>query len=243
VDAAYAEPPPRKPTSPVALDHFTRAARLFGNQEWDEAIKEFKESGLTEPSPATHFNLAICYRLLGEKASKDNGEPTTIRQNYEAAIWHYEQFIKASPETPERADEVRKLIDNMRSEIAKLPTSKPQPVHELRRAETKPEPFYRDAVAWALTGAGVATLGVSGGLFWSASNLRDDANATPDQKEQNSLRDRADTRSLLGTTLAIVGGGLLVGGVIKLIVHDSDPGKSSMAFGVSDRGIVVFGRF
>jgi hypothetical protein len=83
-------------------------------------------------------------------------------------------------------------------------------------------------------------------MFWSAANLRDDADATPDQTEQTSLRDRADTRDIIGTTLAIVGGGVLVSGVIKLAVHDSHARPNSGAtvdVGVSSRGFVVFGRF
>ena len=88
-------------------------------------------------------------------------------------------------------------------------------------------------------------LGVSGGLFWSASNLRDDADATPDQREQTSLRDQAHTRSLVGTTLVFVGGGLVVTGVIKLVVHDTEPARARQSLGlsISHHGVIVFGRF
>lgn len=250
VGTSRAEPPPRKPADAKAAEHYTRGARLYGNAAFADAIEEFKASALVEPAPATDFNLGVCYRLLGEAAA----DQATKRQNFDRAIWHYGRFVKASPETPARALEVGKLIDAMRAEIAAMPPP-PPPSNGLalqpREAEppppvfVRPDPFYRDPVAWALAGAGLATLGVSGGLFYSASSLRDDADATPDQQEQTSLRDRANTRSLVGTTLVVVGGGLTLAGVIKLIVHDSEPTRAqpSMGLGASRDGVMVFGRF
>lgn len=247
VDTARAEPAPRKPVDAKAAEHYTRGARLYGNAAFADAIEEFKASALVEPSPATDFNLGVCYRLLGEAST----DPATKKQNFVRAIWHYGRFIKASPETPARSAEVQKLVDAMRAEIAAMPAPVPvrEPSPQLRPAEpvpvlVRPEPFYQDPVAWALAGAGVATLGVSGGLFWSAASLRDDADATPDQQEQTSLRDRAHTRSLVGTTLAVVGGGLLVAGAIKLAVHDTEPVRvGPVGLGVTKRGVFVFGRF
>lgn len=240
---AGAEPPPRKPADAAAVNHYTRGARLYGNAAFAEAIEEFKASALVEPAPATEFNLGVCYRLLGEAAA----DPTTKKERFNLAIWHYVRFINTSPETPERKSEVQKLIDTMRSEIAAMPTQPPSsttPVPE-PLAPALPDPFYRDPVAWVVTGSGVAVLGVSAGLFLSASSLRDDADANPDQKMQTSLRDRAHTRSLVGTTLAIVGGGLLVTGVIKLVVHDTEPTRtrSSLGLGVSRHGLIMFGTF
>jgi len=252
IGVARAEPLPRKPVDPQAVEHYTRGARLYGNAAFADAIEEFKASALVQPAPATDFNLGVCYRLLGE-STKDQA---TKKQNYDRAIWHYGRFIKASPQTPALAIEVQKLVDAMRAEIAAMPAPPPPssnsvPAPSSRPAEpsppvlVRPDPFYRDPVAWSLTGAGLVTLGVAGGLFWGASSLRDDAAATPDQQEQTSLRDRAHTRSLVGTTLVFVGGGLTLAGIIKLIAHDSEPTRtqSSIQLGVSGDGVMVFGRF
>lgn len=250
---ARAEPAPRKPASAAALDHYTRGARLYGNAAFAEAIEEFKAAALVEPAPAIDFNLGVCYRLLGERA----GEPALKRSSFESAIWHYERFVRASPETPERAAEIQKLVAEMRAVITALPPEPPPPIKTpaptsdsmvppIVEPTTTPEPFYADGVAWALTGSGIAALGVASGLYWSAASLREDANATLEQKEQDALRGRADTRSLVATTLAIVGGGILVGGVIKLIVHDtSSPAhrRPVVDVGLSRHGLFVFGQF
>ncbi len=234
---AHAEPQPRKPTAPEAVSHYTRGARLYGNASFAEAIDEFKAAAIVEPAPAIEFNLGVCYRLLGERAK----DPTTKRDHYTNAIWHYDRFVRASPETPELADEVKKLIAAMRADMPQPTTPNPGPATEVK----SPEPFYTDGIAWLLTGSGVAMLGVGGGLLWSASGLRDDAEATPDQKEQNALRDRAETRSLIGTTLVVVGGGVFVAGLAKLIAHDSEPARKSSTVGIGlwRHGALVFGRF
>jgi len=235
---AHGEPAPRKPTGTEAVTHYTRAARLYGNAAFADAIGEFKAAALVEPAPAIDFNLGVCYRLLGER----DQDPRAKRQNYTNAIWHYERFIKTSPETPELAADVQKLIDKMRAEIDAMQPSSPSAPGETAQV---PEPFYTDGIAWVVLGSGVAMLGVAGGLYWSASSLRDDADATPDQKEQNALRDRADTRSSIGTTLVVIGSGVAVVGLIKLIAHDSAPARSppSVDVGVWQHGITVFGRF
>jgi tetratricopeptide (TPR) repeat protein len=108
---AVADPAPRKPTNVTALEHFTKGARLYGNAAFAEAIEAFKASALVEPSPATDFNLGVCYRLLGEAST----EAPTKRVHYERAIWHYERFIKTSPQTPTLAADVKTLIDGMRT--------------------------------------------------------------------------------------------------------------------------------
>ncbi|MGN6109136.1 MAG: tetratricopeptide repeat protein [Kofleriaceae bacterium] len=239
---AHGEPPLRKPVAPAALEHYALGAKLYNVQSFLEAANQYKASALIEPAPATDYNLGQCYRMLGETGE----DPKLRKEHYEKAIWHYERFIKASPDTPERNAVVGGWIDELRTKLATLPqsaersTSAAPPAIPPERSH-----WYGDGIAWALTGSGVATLGVAGGLFLSASNLHDEANRTPSQQEQNSLRNKADTRSLVGTTLGIVGGGLAVVGIVKLAIH-SDPrdvGRHAWNLSVSPNGIVVFGWF
>jgi hypothetical protein len=105
-------------------------------------------------------------------------------------------------------------------------------------------PWYSDTFGWALASSGLAIAGVGLGLDLSASGLRDDANQTPNQQEQNALRDKADSRALAGTILAIGGGALLVTGIVKLAIHDHESVTPTTAsIGVSPSGVFVFGRF
>lgn len=84
-------------------------------------------------------------------------------------------------------------------------------------------------------------------LLVDAANLRSDANTAPSQQETNALHDKADSRALSGTILAIGGGALVVTGIIKLAIHDPDPRPAPHAngwsVGVSRNGAFVFGRF
>ncbi len=252
---AFAEPAPRKPIAKTALEHNAQAAKLFATQSFELAVAEYKASALIEPAPVTDLNLGQCYRILGERAD----DPAVRKRNYERALWHYERFVKSSPETPLLAEQVGAVMSTLRDDLAKMapadppPSSPTQPIESPRvqsvdRPPPSPSHWYQDGVGWGLAGAGAVSAGVAAGLFLSASSLRGDASRTPNQQEQNALNDKADTRSLLGTTLAIVGGGLLVSGVIKLAIHsdrlaDHDHELANWNVGVSPTGFVVFGAF
>src|ERR687889_559146 len=75
--AAYADAI-AKPTSPGALAHLSRGARLYDNRSFEEAIMEFKEGALIEPAPVFDYDLGQAYRKLGK---------------YEEALWHYDRFV------------------------------------------------------------------------------------------------------------------------------------------------------
>jgi len=250
---AFAEPAPRKPTAKTALEHNARAAKLFATQSFELAVAEYKTSALIEPAPVTDLNLGQCYRILGERAE----DAAARKRNFERALWHYERFVKSSPETPLLVEQVGAVMTTIRDSLAKMaptdppPSSPTQPIESPRvqivdRPPPSPSHWYQDGVGWGLAGSGVAAVGIAGGLFVSAASLRDQVNETPDQQEQNALNDKADTRSLIGTTLAIVGGGLLVSGVIKLAIHSNTTDEqelTSWSVGVSPTGLVVFGAF
>gem|GEM_PF-3314636 len=248
---ASAEPAPRKPVAKDALARNAHAAKLFATQSFEQAATEYKASYLIEPAPVTDLNLGQCYRILGERT-----EDLLVRkQNFERALWHYERFIKTSPQTPQLVDQVRGVMETMRTKLAEMgtpPASSPtQPIESPRVQSDRPtspntSQWHQDWVGWGLSGSGVVTLGIAGGLFLSASNLREQAFDTPDQQEQNALRDKADTRSLIGTTLTVVAGGLLLSGAIKLVIHSQRVDAhetASWSVGVLPGGFLVFGAF
>lgn len=236
--SAYADPPLRRPTKTAALEHFAQGNSLFKIAHFEEAAKEYEAAALIDHAPILDYNLGQCYRKLGR---------------YKDAIFFYQQFNDTSPETPERIEEVKKLIEAMKAEMDKKAMTQP-PVEE-GTAPIRPslrvqpitltvEPWYVDGLGWGLAGTGLLAVGVSAALFLDASSLDDDANHATTQLEANTLRDKASTRSLVGTVIGIGGAGLLVTGVVKLIIHPS-AAASETAFnvGVTGNGIVVFGRF
>jgi tetratricopeptide (TPR) repeat protein len=251
--SARAEDPPLgKPKDKAALEHLTRGNNLYKVRSFDQAATEYKAGAVIEPAPIFDYNLGQCYRQLGK---------------YEDAIWHYQQFVKTSPNTTEHNQAVQDFIKQMKAELDKKamsaqPTDAAPSTSEAPLAASQPpveqsdqaprltdrhaDHWYADGLGWGLAGAGVIGVVVSGGLFLDASSLQDDANNAASQQEQNSLHDKADTRSLLGTVIGIGGLGLLATGIVKLAIHDDssqEPTTAAWGIGVSSNGVRVFGRF
>jgi len=249
---AHADPPLEKPKQAAALDHLEQASKLYNVRAFDKAAEEYKAGALIEAAPIFDYNLAQCYRQL---------------HRYEDAIWHYQRFIHESPQTPEHVEAAQKFITEMKAELDQKAMTEPptesaevateRPEHAIdpqptgRHVDTTPpsapssDAWYDDPVGWGLAGAGLVGLGVSGALFVSASGLNDDADRATTQTEAKQIRDRADTRSLLGTMVGIGGAALLIGGVVKLAIHPSSEPSTASALnvGLSSNGLVVFARF
>lgn len=247
---AFADPPLQKPKQAAALEHLERASKLYNVRSFEDAANEYKAGALIEPAAIFDYNLAQCYRQL---------------HRYPEAIWHYQRFIKQSPQTPEHVEAAQKFITEMQAELDQKAMTEPPNDSGDAPAQSKPaqqpatpvvapaqqpqivetEAWYDDPFGWGLAGAGVIGLGVSAALFFDASSLNDDANHASSQMETNALHDRANTRSLLGTVIGIGGAGLLVTGVIKLAIHPASRTSTTTALnvGVSPQGFYVLGSF
>lgn len=236
---AHADDPPiRKPASAVALDHLARATKLYNVRSFAEAADEYKAGALEEPAPVFDYNLGQCYRQLGR---------------YQDAIWHYERFVRSSPETPIRNEIVATFLAQMRAELesrartapptdpasgAPPPIAAAPPNAAATRVATAH--WYDDRAGWALVAGGVIALAGSGTLFASAAQLTDDANHTAAQRAAAELHDRAEIRAQVGVALGVAGIGLALAGGIKLW---STPGDSRASIALSPAGVSVIGRF
>ena len=246
------DPSIRKPKMAEAVEHLARGNKLYNVRSFEEAALEYKAGALVEPAPIFDYNLGQCYRQL---------------KKYQDAIWHYERFAKASPETPEHVATVQKFITDMKGELSSKaitePPTEPGPTTTTTPAPLPPpaaalapsaaaaplavtargESWYADGFGWGLAGVGVASAVVGGALLLNASSINDEANRTASQDTAKALHDKADQRQLLGGVIAVGGGALLVTGLIKLAIHPQDTVVTSVGIGVSARGIAVFGRF
>lgn len=251
--SAYAEPAIRKPKAAEALDHLARGNKLYNVRSFEEASVEYKAGAVVEPAPIFDYNLGQCYRQL---------------KRYQDAIWHYERFVKSSPNTPEHVASVQKLIADMKAELdskamrepptepgptaeAPVPTlapKQPEPAVAPRTVDVPPpprgEPWYTDAVGWGLTGVGALGVVVSAGLLVNASGLDDDADTASSQQQSTALRDKADTRRLLGTVIGIGGVALVASGIIKLAIHPREDASMRVTHvGLAPTGLTLFGQF
>lgn len=233
--AAADDPPIAKPASPVALAHLARATRLYNVRSFEAAAEEYKAGALVEPAPVFDYNLGQCYRQLGR---------------YEDAIWHYDRFLKASPDTPERAAVVAGFIAQMRGELEKramvAPPTDPAPApivppNAAAATGVATAHWYDDRTGWVLAGGGVLALAGSAGLLASAAALDEDANATAMQSASADLHERAGTRLRLGAVVGIAGFGLVTAGAIKLWSTPAD--RRTIALAITPGGFIASGRF
>lgn len=246
---AMAEDPAiRKPHAEEALTHLARATKLYNVRSFEEAAAEYKAGALVESAPIFDYNLGQCYRQLGK---------------YKEAIWHYERFVKESPETTDHDLAVQGFITQMKAELEKkamtappteaAPTSSSTTIQPLPQpaklvpptGETDVEPWYADGFGWGLAGTGVVAVATSGVLFLDASSINSDANDSMSQSARDSLHSKADTRSLVATIIGIGGVGLLATGIVKLAIHPTVQARptNSWNIGISASGLEVFGRF
>ena len=242
------DPPIRKPNATKALERLSLGNKLYNVRSFEEATTEYKAGALIESAPIFDFNLGQCYRQLGK---------------YQDAIWHYQRFVRTSPETPFRITVVHQFIDQMKGELEKKAMTQPpteaatdtasEPSASVSQGTvtsstaltTEPPPrWYEDGLGWGLASAGVVGLGVAAGFLISASSLRDDANHETDQRRRSELHDRGDTRALLGAVIGIGGAAVFVVGVVKLAIAPDRRQAASNAVGLSiaPNGVAVFGR-
>ncbi|MCW5803936.1 MAG: hypothetical protein KIT31_16295 [Deltaproteobacteria bacterium] len=239
----------RKPSDPKALHHLTRGNELLkaGPGAAKEAADEYKAGVMIEYAAIFDYNLGQCYRLLGE---------------YRTAIWHYERFMRNSPDTPEFVERSRQRIQEMRDELNQkartTPPTEPAPPSNVSAptpstpvraipvtTPTKAEHWYEDTFGWGLTASGAVGVAVTGVLFLDASSVREDANHASSQAEKVKLHAHADERQLVGTIIGVGAVAILATGIVKLAIHKNTAGAGRPTWGLSasSDGALVWGRF
>jgi tetratricopeptide (TPR) repeat protein len=119
---------------PVAKEAYTEGKRQYDLGEFEQALAAFKKAYLNYEEPVFLFNIAQCYRQLGDRAS---------------AVRTYKAFLRNWPKAPNR-DIVERIIADLETAIAKDQSVKAAPPHEtlpppkpggeVARTETRPKP-------------------------------------------------------------------------------------------------------
>src|SRR5262249_37313161 len=71
----------------AAKRHFERGEKLFALGKFDDALEEYQKAFDAKPLPDFLYNIAQCYRNLG---------------NYEEAIFSFKKYLKLSPDAPDK---------------------------------------------------------------------------------------------------------------------------------------------
>jgi tetratricopeptide (TPR) repeat protein len=79
-----------------ARTHYEKAISHYNLDEMQAALEEFREAYRFKPDPSFLFNIAQCYRKLGQR---------------DAAIDFYRKYVRASPDAANRAEAERRIAE------------------------------------------------------------------------------------------------------------------------------------
>ena len=80
----------------AARTHYEKAVSHYNLDELEAALEEFREAYRFKPDPSLLFNIAQCYRKLGQR---------------DAAIDFYRKYLRASPDAANRAEAERRIAE------------------------------------------------------------------------------------------------------------------------------------
>ena len=109
---------------------FDSGRRHFDLAEYDAALADFKEAYRTKDDPVFLYNIALCHRLLGQKAE---------------ALRLFKNYLQRRPDAPNRED-IERRIAALDDEIASEARARASAESE-RMAAQQSEAFEKSAAA------------------------------------------------------------------------------------------------
>ncbi len=114
--SAWSAAPPKRPASQAKREKaartlFEKAERSFNVGKFEEALSHYQAAYEELPLPAFLFNVAQCYRNLG---------------NHERALFFYQRYLSLDPNAPNRKM-VEDLLVEQQREVADAQATTPTP--------------------------------------------------------------------------------------------------------------------
>ena len=226
---------------PEAKEHLERGLAGYTAKDYAGAIKDLRLAYALDPRPEILFAWAQAERLYGRcsQASK-----------------LYDRFLKSKP-SAQQAAAARTGIERCEGQPDTTPADPedveqpaPQPAQEqpeqpaAAAAAPPPPPPTRprvDAVGISLLGVGVALGAVGGGLLGAGESKAKELGDVATYDEYADGSGPVRTLRIAGGVLAGIGGALIVGGIVKLLVHRRHD-RRDVAFWTDPRGAGVLVR-
>ena len=201
-------------------DAETRANEAYAAGDFEAAIEALEEAYELDPDPRFIFARGSAYQELGR---------------CDDAIVAYEEFLATAP-PKDQAQKAYGRIQTCRAELEEEPEpDEPEPIPQ-PEPEPEPEPpapadtdgrrWHRDPIGGALLGTGLAVAATGGALIGVGANRRLGAD---DGGTEGTFRDdlrSSNTLQGVGIGLAVGGGALVVGAVIRyVLVARRSPGQ------------------
>lgn len=234
---AHAEDAPDKKRGRVL---WLEGIKLYDLGNFDDAIKAYEEAYRLWPSPQILNNL---------------GQAERQRHNYERAIFYFRSYLRYTPNASneQAIKDLIKELEDLAAAQKKSNEHPPDTVHNPPGA-TPPTPsqpsavvaptrWYQDPIGWTLAGAGLVAIGVGTGFIIHSNGLSDDAKTAPDQREAQSKLDSSQTFKIAGGVTLGVGAALVIGGVVKMVLHENRRRESLVSLAVGAGGIGLAGSF
>lgn len=240
-------PAPLYAAAPAAMDpgakeRFDRGLAGYQAKEYAAAIRDFRLAYALDPRGEILFAWAQAERMYGRCSQ---------------ATKLYTRFLKGKP-SAQQAGAARTGIDRCKDQPDTTPADpedieeQQKPVAEEKPPEPEPEPEPEppptrkpvDALGISLVTIGAA-LGVTGAaLIGVAENKAQGAGAIPTYNDYSNRDREVKNLRISGGVVAGIGGALLIGGIVKLILHKRQ-NQRDVAFWTDPRGagIIVRMRF
>jgi tetratricopeptide (TPR) repeat protein len=229
----------------VAMAHFQLGTRAYSAGQYEVALERFQDAQGLYPSPNFHYNLAQCYEAL---------------ERLQPAIDSYRAFLRAVPDTPDRAHieskiaRLEKRLASAKDGAAVPPTTQPGPPIDRQAARRARTMIVAGSALTAVGGA----IGLGGGLSFGLI-ARDRSGRVYDAVEggnpegltveQTRELDREGRWTEVVQIVSMAAGGAVAAtGVVLLAVGLAARKKTgevavSPAMGPGEAGLLVRGRF
>jgi len=217
---AVAQPGASDPKA-EAKTHVETGTRLFDAQQYGKAAEEYQQAYLLDPQPLYLYASAQALRLDG---------------NCTRALRSYRAYLRTNP-SPLDADKAQKNIDRCEQDLKDHPpvtdprvvtpplTTQPQvlpPAPPPTPTEPPSRSWTRDWAGHALVGGGVIVAATGLVLYLGGRSTIEDHNSSPTYGDFVAGRgdlDAAKLKQTLGVSAIAVGGALVVGGIVRYVVH------------------------
>ena len=204
----------------LAQERYDAGKRAYDIGAFDEAITEWKKAYQFFGAPDFLFNIAQAYRQ---------------KRDYDEAVFFFNAYLRASPTAPNHA-EVTALRDEMvalQERERKMKNAPPRDVQPASGTNTAPA---RSGEGATKTGSGLGVAFAATGLAFalSASSTEKDLETAAANQEPWSaaLEDReaaGKRNATIGTSLMVVGGIGIVGGIAAYVLGAGKRHERSLA--------------
>lgn len=241
----------------VARAHFQAAEAAKANHDYKTAATEYLLAHDLFQDPEFFFNVGEVYRLAGDEPAaltyyqqyldlEPNGRGAAAART---AVDDLRRSIAAKQSVAKRAadDEAKRKADEEARRKADEDAARHAADDEARRKQLVTPPvrpaapapatraWYRDPIALALLGSGVAAIGVGTGFLFSARSADHDARTATTYQQVLDAGNRASQRGTFGLVTNGIGIAWVVGGVAWIFQH-RDSGEQRTVTGWLEPG-------